>query len=293
MNAKRAVCSTFVVAMLALMMLGGCSGNSSFRTKDGAYEFEDSVRMDSLLKAEDTLALDELTEEAPLPMSVDELFDDFIFSFDQSNRLQRARVEFPLMVIEADGSVRTIEHNDWHHHYVFLQQDFCTAFWDSPSQMRLPQDTTITHARLEHIFLHSRQVDAYIFNRDTMNGQWFLSEERISSFEHSPLASFFDFYQRFATDSIYQQQHLAQTLRFRTADEENDYEIIEGTIDADQWTEFAPELPEDVLVCINYGQSYNNPKQMLMQLRGISNGLQNLLRFQRDNGEWRLTEFEN
>ena len=294
MNAKWAVCATLVVCTCVTAMLLGCDSRSSSRTKGRAQEIVDSVVLDSLLEAEDTLTLDEMTEEAPLPVSVDELFDDFIFSFDQSNRLQRARIDFPLTVVDADGSIRSIERRDWHHRYLFLQQDFCTAFWGSVSQMdALPRDTSIVHARLEHIFLHSRQVDAYLFNRDTLSGEWYLSEEQISSFEHSPLASFLDFYQRFATDSIYQRQHLSHTLRFRTMDEESDYEVIEGTIDADQWTEFAPELPQDVLVCVNYGQEYANLNRIVMQLRGISNGLQNVLRFQCDDGKWRLTEFEN
>ena len=294
MNAKWAVCATLVVCTCVIALLFGCDGRSSSRTKGLKQDFEGSMTEETLLEAEDTLTLDEMTEETPLPVTMDELFDDFIFSFDQSNRLQRARIDFPLTVMEADGSIHAIERSEWHHRYLFLQQDFCTAFWESASQMDvLSRDTNITHARLEHIFLHSRQVDAYLFNRDTLSGEWFLSEEQISSYEHSPLASFLDFYQRFATDSIYQRQHLSHTLRFRTMDEENDYEVIEGTIDADQWTEFAPELPQDVLVCVNYGQSYSNKNRLVMQLRGISNGLQNVLRFQCDEGRWRLTEFEN
>ena len=294
MNAKWAVCATLVVGTCVIALLIACGGRSSSWTKRATQEFKDSLILDSLLEAEDTLTLDELTEETPLPISVDELFDDFIFNFDQSNRLQRARIDFPLTVVEADGSIHMIERRDWHHRYLFLQQDFCTAFWSSMSQMdALPRDTNISHARLEHIFLHSRQVDAFLFNRDTLSGEWYLTEEQVSNFEHSPLASFLDFYQRFATDSIFQRQHLSHTLRFRTMDEESDYEVVEGTIDADQWTEFAPELPQDVLVCVNYGQSYTNKNRIVMQLRGISNGLQNVLRFQCDDGKWRLTEFEN
>ncbi len=278
---------------VVMSILLGCTSRTSSVNREPDDLIADSLYTDSILEAEDTFAIDELTEETPLPVTVDELFDDFIFNFDQSNRLQRSRIRFPLTIVESDGSRTSISRGEWHHRYVFLQQEVCTAFWNTTSQMALPQDTSIVNARLEHIFLHSRQVEAYLFNRDTISGEWYLSEEQITSFEHSPLASFLDFYQRFATDSIFQRQHLAQTLKFRTTDEESDYEVIEGTIDAEQWTEFAPELPQDVLVCINYGQTYTNPNRVLMQMRGISNGLQNMLRFQCDDGRWRLTEFEN
>lgn len=293
MKGSRAVFSAIIAISILCSCMFSCTGRS-VSSKDEASQFVDDAQMsDSLLEAEDTFAIDELTEETPLPVTVDELFDDFIFNFDQSNRLQRSRIRFPLTVVDADGSRSSIERQEWHHRYVFLHQDVCTAFWNNSSQMGLPQDTTITHARLEHIFLHSRQVEAYLFDRDTMSGEWFLSEEQITNFEHSPLASFLDFYQRFATDSVYQREHLANTLRFRTMDEESDYEVIEGTIDAEQWSAFAPELPQDVIVCVNYGQSLSNPSHVLMQMRGISNGLQNMLRFQCDDGRWRLTEFEN
>lgn len=289
---RRALTLSLICGTLCWMIFG-CRGKSPTLLPGFEESPADTLYEDSLMESADTLVLDELTEETPLPVSVDELFDDFIFSFDQSNRLQRSRIRFPFTIVEPDGQRRTVERRDWQHHYLFLHQDVCTAFWDNEAQMDLPLNTTIAHARLEHIYLHSRQVESYLFNRDTISGQWFLDEIQINSFDHSPMASFLEFYQRFATDSVFQRHHLSNPLRFSTTDEENDYAVIEGTIDAEQWTEFAPELPQDVLVCINYGQALNNPDRLLMQLRGISNGLQNVLRFQSENGRWRLTGFED
>lgn len=293
MNKKRTFACRFIVIVELFMMLYSCQGRPASSHQKQEQQVADSLLLDSLLQAEDTLVLDELTEVMPLPTTVDELFDDFLFNFDQSNRLQRQRIRFPLTVVEADGQRHSINRPDWHHHYLLLHQDVCAAFWQNTSDMELSRDTTLVHARLEHIFLHSRVVESFLFSRDTLSGQWYLEEQQKNTFDHSPLASFLNFYQRFATDSIYQRQHLAHTLHFRSADEESDYEVIEGTIDADQWTEFAPELPQDVLVSINYGQPYTNAKRIVMQLRGLSNGLQNLLRFQCEDGRWRLTGFEN
>ena len=78
------------------------------------------------------------------------------------------------------------------------------------------------------------------------------------------------------------------------AAEDSEEEPIEGTIDVDQWFEFAPELPKAVLVNIQYGQQFSNPNRMVMQMRGFSDSMQNIFVFQRNaNGRWRLTEFEN
>ena len=71
---------------------------------------------DSLLAEADTLLLDEELADEPLPTSADELFDDFLFLFDHSNRFQRHRVRFPLPVTEANGDRHEIERRQWQHH---------------------------------------------------------------------------------------------------------------------------------------------------------------------------------
>ena len=71
---------------------------------------------DSLLATADTLLLDEELADEPLPTTADEVFDDFLFLFDHSNRFQRHRVRFPLPVTEADGDSHEISRRDWQHH---------------------------------------------------------------------------------------------------------------------------------------------------------------------------------
>ena len=252
----------------------------------------DSLAADSIAAEADTLLLDIETMDEPLPEAVDELFDDFIFSFEQSNRLQRNRIHFPLPVIDGNGETHYIQRQDWQHHYLFLHQDFCTVLWNSRRQMELAQDSTVRNARVDQIYLHSRQITSYVFHRDSTSGQWMLTEECIVPFEHTDMAPFLDFYSKFVTDSTFQRHHVADPLRFTTSDED-DFTTVQGTINTDQWFEFQPEMPQDVLVHIAYGQTFTNTHRMLLQFRGISNGLQSLFVFHRDGERWRLTEFEN
>jgi len=275
------------------MILGACwnqQRKSAFGTTD---ETTDTLIADSLLEDADTLLLDRETDQTPMPASVDEFFGDFIFNFDQSNRLQRNRVRFPLPVVEADGTLRTVRQGEWKHHYLFLQQDFCTVLWTSHRQMDIAQDTALNRACVEQIYLHSRQVNRFQFERDSISRQWFLTEERILPFDHVELGEFYDFYAKFTADSVYQRQHVSNLLRYVTYDEENEYEPIRGNINADQWFEFQPEIPQSVLTNINYGQTYGKPTHIILQMRGINNGLQNLFTFHFDGGQWRLIVFEN
>ncbi len=53
----------------------------------------------------DTQAMDsteKLIEETPMPKAADELFDDFLFNFAASRKLQMERIHFPLAVYRND-----------------------------------------------------------------------------------------------------------------------------------------------------------------------------------------------
>ena len=240
----------------------------------------------------DTFAI----EPEPLPHAVDELFDDFIFAFDQNTALQMERVRFPFHIDaignEADSIVNR---QQWHHHHVFMHQDFYTVLWGSPREMLLADDIDVAQAAVEQIYLHSRNATSLDFQRDSTSGKWQLVAEQRRSFDEmsSSMMDFLDFYANFATDSIFQRRHVSNNLRFVSTDEDGEDEPIVGFIDVDQWFEFAPELPRDVLTNIRYGQDYSNLRRVIMQMRGISNGLEIQLSFVRDNGTWRLVGYEN
>ncbi len=282
-----------IVGFIGCMLLGACWQKQHEEAAEIAEEIADSLIMDSIYAEADTLLLDKETAITPLPASVDEFFGDFIFNFDQSNRLQRNRIRFPLPIIDIDGNKRLVEKRDWKHHYMFLQQDFCTVFWKSRQDMNLAQDTLISEAQVEQIYLHSRQINSFFFQRDSNTRQWMMIEEKIIPFEETELGPFLDFYRQFASDSVFQRHHIANPLSFSTVDEENEFALIEGNINKEQWFEFKPDMPKDILVNIHYGQDYHHPHRLFLQMRGINNGLQSLFTFKRHGEQWRLTALEN
>ena len=283
-----------LVMLVCIISFSACMNDARKGASDSETVETDSVPDGFVDNTQaDTLLLDRETANSPLPEVIDELFDDFIFSFDQSNRLQRKRILFPLPVVNGDGETHYIQQDEWQHHYLLLHQDFCTVMWNTRKQMEMAQDGEICDARVDQIYLHSRQINSFVFHRDSTSREWMLTEECIIPFEHSDMASFLDFYSKFATDSTYQLRHVTDPLRYKTTGEEDAFDIIEGTINREQWLEFQPELPQDVLVHIAYGQTFTNPNKIYLQMRGISNGLQTLLSFYRDGEYWKLIEFEN
>lgn len=283
----------FVLAIGAAAFMLGCNDAGRAPVFTDA-EVQRIVRSDTFAVATDSVEADTFAMPAEhLPAAVDELFDDFIFAFDQNSALQRQRVAFPLPVDGDDGTDTIVRPADWHHQHVFMHQDFCTVLWSSPREMLLADDISVDSAAVEQIYLHSRHATSMQFARDSADGHWRLLGQRRLAFADMPLAHFLDFYARFATDSAYQRAHVSSQLRFVSTDEDGEEEPVVGFIDVDQWFEFAPELPRDVLTNIRYGQDYNHLRRIIMQMRGISNGLEIQLSFVRDGDAWRLVGYEN
>ena len=112
-------------------------------------------------------------------------------------------------------------------------------------------------------------------------------------FHESDIFDFLTFYARFSSDTLYQQAHVEQPLKVTVLDPEEDDAYIEGTINAEQWRSFCPDVPHGVISNIRYGVQKYNTKQMIMQKSGSSNGMQELFVFAKEDNEWRLTTYEN
>ena len=107
---------------------------------------------------------------------------------------------------------------------------------------------------------------------------------------------FVEFFGRFATDSLFQSRRIKQPLAFVTTDPDDDFSVLETTLDLNQWFAFKPELPTDRLSNINYGQkSIDDSNVKIVALKGIGNGLSNILYFKRKerSGDWELYKFED
>ena len=261
----------------------------------------DSLSNDTVEKADtvDTVTIDTIPEDAmdslisatPMPVTADELFDDFLFNFTANKKLQYERVMFPLQVIDGD-SVTTIERNDWNHERYFMKQEFYTLIFDDESQLELAKDTRLDSIVIEKINLQSKSVEQHVFRR--INGQWMLSEIVLNNTYQSPNRSFLDFYEKFASDSLFQIQSMNEPVSTVLPDPDDDYSTIEGEFYPEQWPDFKPlDFPSDMIYNILYGQQYRKSRQKLFVLRGISNGLEAEMTFKQIDGRWKLVKLIN
>ncbi|MCS2525722.1 DUF4348 domain-containing protein [Bacteroides ovatus] len=85
-----------------------------------------------------------------------------------------------------------------------------------------------------------------------MHGYW--RQSTCGTIEQSDNENFVEFFGHFATDSLFQSQRVREPLAFVTSDPDDDFSILETTLDLNQWFAFKPVLPVDRLSNINYGQ---------------------------------------
>lgn len=104
------------------------------------------------------------------------------------------------------------------------------------------------------------------------------------------LLSFSDILQRI----VFSESACAGAVGFVTSDPDDDFSILETTLDLNQWFAFKPVLPVDRLSNINYGQRNDDDSPTkILALKGIGNGFSNILYFRRKAGEWELYKFED
>lgn len=275
---------SLIIGIMLVLILTGCKDLKPQNADDSVLE-EDSLEVaDSLTEEE---SMDELISEEPMPVSAEELFDDFLFNFASNKRLQMERVKFPI-IVSSEAKADTLEKNDWQMEHFFMHHGEYTLIFDSEAQMEAVKDTSVNHAIVEKIFMDQGFVCQYQFDRK--NGRWMLDRMNKQTMSHNPNASFLSFYRRFATDSVFRQQSLAQEIAFSGPDPDDDFDQMEGVITPDFWEAFAPELPHGTIYNIVYGHPHSHSNTKIFVLRGIANGLEVEMTFHREHNQWRLTK---
>lgn len=268
------------VFSVVILLFSACQGN-----KTGNSDVEGVADSTQQADTVSTSLQEEVVEEASVPKAADELFDDFIFNFAANRKLQSSRIKFPLLTKRGD-EVSYVKKGDWQMEYFFMKQDFYTLLFDSEKEMEAVKETNIEHAVVEKIYLHSKTVKQYVFDR--VNGLWILQQVIHMPLSESRNASFLEFYEQFATSPEYQSKHLMESVKFIGPDPDDDFSQMEGVITPDTWEAFAPELPSGMIYNIVYGQPQKETGRKVFVLRGIANGMEMELTFKHEGGKWKL-----
>ena len=278
-----------IVGICLLGWMASCGGGKKHAdVQEVVMESIDSVEV-----VADTLDVEEVEEEQEVSTYAERVFADFLYNFATSEKFQLRRIVFPLPYY-MDNRKDTIVKEQWKHDPLFSQQEFYTMLYDHLDDAELEKDTASTSVRIEWIDLKERKLKRYYFER--LYGWWKLEAIDDASMpkEETGQEDFYEFYERFANDSLFQAERVADPLPFVAPDPEDEFQILETTIEKEQWFAFQPKLPGEFLTNVNYGQRLDrNSRTRIIELRGFGNGFCNTLYFRCRNGEWKLTRFED
>ena len=277
---KRLLFGMLALTVLMLSCKGTQTGGAS---QDAPEDTVDTVQQDTAVL--DTM--EQLITETPMPLSADELFDDFLFNFVANKRLQLERVAFPLTVTR-NGDTTQTQRSEWQMERFFMRQGYYTLLFGSKGEKAQMNDTSLTEAVVEKIYFNTGAVIQYQFHR--LRGAWMLTEVDTQPLSANPNASFLQFYHQFVTDSLFQLNSLEETVQFVGPDPDDDFAQMEGILTPDTWPAFAPELPHKMIYNIVYGPRKPRTDHMIFMLRGIANGLETELTFRRHGDKWRLAK---
>ena len=278
-----------IVGICLLGWMASCGGGKKHTdVQEVAMESIDSVEV-----VADTLEVEEVQEEQEVSTYAERVFADFLYNFATSEKFQLRRIVFPLPYY-MDNKKDSIEKAEWVHDPLFSQQEFYTMLYDDLSDAELEKDTATTSVRIEWIDLKAKKMKRYYFER--LYGWWKLEaiDDAMMTKEEGGQEDFYEFYERFANDSLFQAERVADPLPFVVPDPDDEFQILETTIQKAQWFTFQPNLPTGHLTNINYGQRLDrNSQTRVIEMRGFGNGFSNTLYFRCRNGKWKLTRFED
>lgn len=263
-----------------------CTTGCTERKTDSNDSIIDSIAPDTL----GTDTLQALIEETPMPKAADELFDDFFFNFAANRKLQLERTDFPLLT-DDHGVTSTIEKSHWRMEHFFMRQGFYTLVVANIKDMQRSKDTRVSHVVVEKVMLEKNSVRQFVFNR--IEGLWKLQELKTVSLANNENGRFYTFYHKFVTDSLFRQNSLAETVEYSGPDPDDDFSRIDGSIMPEQWSMFAPQIPDGTIYNIIYGDQKMNGSQRVLVLRGIANGFEIEMSFQKTPQGYILTKLNS
>lgn len=278
-----------LIGCCVLMLTASCGGG-----KKKVDPFETLTKeIDSLALSQDTLQKKGMIVEDTVPATADESFADFFYNFASDAHFQRLRIKFPISFYKDDHVVRMTK-EEWVYDPLFSREPVYSVLFDKEEEMEMEKDTSIHSVQVDWIYLKERRIKRYYFER--VRDSWFLeaiNKEKLSEATEGR-EDFFEFYSHFVNDSVFQRNRLHRPLGFVTVDPEDEFQILETTLDEGQWFSFRPPMLKERLTNVHYGQKeVPDTDQKIVEFKGFGNGFSNTLYFECRGGKWQLVKFED
>lgn len=206
-----------------------------------------------------------------------EFFDAFIWE-----DYQKEGVTYPITV----GGKVIKSAQDWAFINLFPSEDYFLIL--NPDELFV-FDTAgvVKEVKMCIVDFDSKTALDFLFRKNQK--QWKLTKLTDRPYVKMPEKEFIDFLTKFAADSVFQLQHILFPLSAVTLD--GDYEVYESTIEKKNWKYLNLIGGTDKIVI--FQSSRITPDTRLLHLRGIDNGFQILVAFEKSDNQWKLVKLED
>ena len=228
-----------------------------------------------------------------VPVTADASFIDFLYYFTTDEDFQHSRIQFPVSFYN-DTTVLRLTADEWTFDQMFDKDEIYTVIFDREEDFELENGTSSTSVQIDRIYLTDFHIKRYYF--ELKKEHWYLEAVNKEKMSRTPNTgeNFYDFYIKFASDSLFQSERLSKPLLFSTVDPEDEFSVLETTLEEGQWFAFRPPMPANVITNIRYGQQdTENSNTKIVEFKGLGNGFSNTLYFRRINKKWKLFKFED
>ena len=220
---------------------------------------------------------------------VDVLFEDFLYTFLTDAKFQAHRIAYPLPRTH-NGRKEMVAKGQWTYTPLYANDDSYVLMFDQTNADVSAQDSTSKHVTLEWCDFDAQTSRQFVF--DKMDGKWLLTGLVSDTLNSRAGDGFYAFFHSFSTDSLFRQQHISNPFSFKTFDTDS-YQAIDGVLDAEQWPDFAPDIPAGHLTHIAYGRRHPASHTRTIVITGADTGASCALRFRYQRGKWTLYSMED
>lgn len=283
----------YLQLLMILLILGACSGDKDGQDKgaaDATLGLPPVIVQQADTQSQHQTSDEEEDEgEEIVSELVDATFGDFLYAFTTNKKLQKRRSPEAVTILDVNNNEAVLEEFNLEEEFNFLNGEYYTILYPNTEDIERMKNSQDSLAYVDRIDLGARRIRTYEFAHAADGWQFMRVHDH--AYDQSVMGSFLEFYAQFSSDEDFQLQNIAQPMRMTMYDPDED-DVIEGTIDAEQWPAFEVELPRGELTNIRMHQHYGKYR-MVMQKCGMGNGLQEIFTFDHIGPQWRLVSYEN
>jgi len=234
---------------------------------------------------------DKEIEQVETTFEKDNSFYSFFDKFAWIAKFQKKRIQFPLKV-ESENDTSELEKHEWRIKDFYGFKSFYPFLMQSDKNPFRDESVEFNKANLSYFKVGDEEVVSYCF--ENLDSTWFLVKIKNGKLEKmSSLGSFFQFIEKFSTDSLYQIDRIIFPFRDSYLDSDKEYELVTKIKKQEDWEFLNLQEHLSEVMIMQYDSDSLNSNKIVLYFRGIECGISVEYIFEFRENKWFLIEIND